>query len=270
MNATSTAAFAAVYIAVGCAGTLLLMSGGVLTVRADCPAEPCDNRPCCNGDVNADGNWDIADAVSLLAYLFGGGPPPVAIESPECDTCCPPTQLPATGQTLCYNTAGATIDCNSSVYPSQDGFCKNGCPMEERFVDNGDGTVLDNCTGLMWQQVTAPGAYTWTDALLYCDHLELGMNPETDEPYDNWRLPNVRELQSIVDYGRAEPAINRVFGAASLPYWTSTTDVQFPWRAWHVYFGLGNVNENSTKTSVVNAQGAFMCVRAVRSIDVNE
>ena len=51
---------------VGAAGVFLLMTGSLVVVEADCPADQCDNLPCCNGDVNADGNWDIADAVYLL------------------------------------------------------------------------------------------------------------------------------------------------------------------------------------------------------------
>jgi hypothetical protein len=141
--------------------------------------------------------------------------------------------------------------------------------MDGRYVDNGDGTVTDNCTGLMWQQATAPGAYTWTEALQYCDQLELGMNPETDEAYDDWRLPNVRELQSIVDYGRTDPAIAPVFRAGSSPYWSSSTSEHNRTNAWHVYSGYGNIN-STIKANNVDDKGNPMYVRAVRTIQPGE
>jgi hypothetical protein len=105
--------------------------------------------------------------------------------------------------------------------------------MEGRFVDNGDGTVTD--TGLTWQQETAPDMYTWAEALQYCEGLELG--GETD-----WRLPNVRELESIVDFGRYNPAIDPVFSAESSWYWSSSSSVGGPSRAWHVSFTDGRVS----------------------------
>ena len=55
------------------------------------------------------------------------------------------------------------------------------------YIDNGDGTVTDNGTGLMWQQATAPGTYTWEQALVYCENLDLANHTD-------WRLPTVKEL----------------------------------------------------------------------------
>jgi hypothetical protein len=56
----------------------------------------------------------------------------------------------------------------------------------------------------------------WCNALAYCEDLELG-------GHDDWRLPNVRELQSILDYGRSSPAIDPIFGALPSFYWSSTS-----------------------------------------------
>ena len=55
------------------------------------------------------------------------------------------------------------------------------------YTDLGGGVIKDNLTGLMWQQATAPGTYTWQQALEYCTNLSLG-------GYDDWRLPAVKEL----------------------------------------------------------------------------
>src|SRR5262249_38123095 len=100
------------------------------------------------------------------------------------------------------------------------------CPSEGRFVDNGDGTVTDHCTGLMWQKEAADiRVGQWCDALAYCEDLSLA-------GHDDWRLPNVRELESIVDYGRIDPAIDPEFGASSSYYWSST------WAGLHYAWGI--------------------------------
>ena len=207
--------------------------------------------PCGNGDVNGSGKIDIADAIYLLAHLYAQGPAPEAIESVPCDSCCPEpppcdscclpcpsSSMPATGQTTCYDTAGNAIDCTSTVFPGQDALYEQGCPMADRFADNGDGTVTDICTGLMWQKESAPGKYTWQQALRYCEGLDLAGR-------DDWRLPNVNELQSIVDYSRWEPSIDPVFAAEPWGYWSSSTYLPDSRYAWGVGFLIGFVNRDS-------------------------
>ncbi len=85
------------------------------------------------------------------------------------------------------------------------------------FVNNGDGTVTDQATGLMWQQADA-GPFNWGEALNYAETLTIA-------GYSDWRLPNAKELQSIVDYSRSpdttnSPAIDPVFSTTLLT-WTS-------------------------------------------------
>ena len=102
---------------------------------------------------------------------------------------------------------------------------------KNNFVDNGDGTITDLATGLMWQQADSQRGMDWEDALFYADNLSLG-------GYDDWRLPNAKELQSIVDYTRSpstsnSAAIDPLFqvsaildinGGTNYPYyWTGTT-----------------------------------------------
>jgi hypothetical protein len=105
------------------------------------------------------------------------------------------------------------------------------------FLDNGNGTVSDLATGLMWQQADDGEARNWEDALAYAEGLELA-------GYNDWRLPNAKELQSIVDYTRCpaitdSPAIDPVFGVTEItdpdgydgqyPYfWSSTTHMDGP------------------------------------------
>ncbi len=225
--------------------------------------------PSGNGDMNGSGAIDIADAVYLLSWLFGRTDRPMAI-------ICPPRgggPLAATGQTKCYTATGEEIPCDNTEFPGQDGFYQAGCPAANRFVDNRDGTVTDHCTGLMWQKDTAEmdgdGAITlqdevdWQHALWYCDHLELG-------GYSDWRLPNVRELQSLVDYGRVDPAIDPIFGAISEGtfgryserYCTSTTHLRTPDDVWVIGFRTGITSD--TQKRISPADNNVQLVRAVR------
>ncbi len=230
----------------GVALILLPEQGGLPWVEAGCTDDPCGNPPCCNGDVNGDAAIDIADAISILSYLFGSGAEPVSIWCSR-ESCAPP----GTGQTLCYDVEGNVVDCGNPDFLGQDGYYSAGS-VEHRFVDNGDGTVIDNCTGLMWQKQSAPGEYTWQGALQFCNGLELA-------GHRDWRLPNVRELQSIVDYGRFAPAIDSVFIAFSSWYWSSTSGTVSPDHAWAVHFHSGVVDGPS------DGKRYNCCVRAVRT-----
>jgi len=83
------------------------------------------------------------------------------------------------------------------------------------FIDNGDGTVSDTNSGLMWQKATAPGIYNWQQALSYSENLTLA-------EYDDWRLPNINEVLSLVDY-RYHPAIDPVFFETVTDVYSSST-----------------------------------------------
>ncbi len=102
---------------------------------------------------------------------------------------------------------------------------------QNAYVDNGDGTITDQATGLMWMQADSAGGMNWEAALSYAEGFELA-------GYSDWRLPNAKELQSIVDYTRApgatgSAAIDPIFltstiinegGEVDYPYfWSSTT-----------------------------------------------
>jgi hypothetical protein len=120
--------------------------------------------------------------------------------------------------------------------------------MEDRFVDNGGGTVTDTCTGLTWLlatadidndgQITQDDKLTWQEALQYCAVLDFA-------GHTDWRLPNIRELHSIADYGRSGPAIDPVFSAEPSWYWSATSHAGAPESAWLVSSVSGYVlNEN--------------------------
>jgi hypothetical protein len=109
---------------------------------------------------------------------------------------------------------------------------------QNSFVDNEDGTITDDATGLMWAQDDSGTALNWEVALNWVQTL----NTASYLGYDDWRLPNAKELQSIVDYSRSPDtsstaAIDPIFnttqitnedGAADWPwYWSSTTHANY-------------------------------------------
>ena len=98
--------------------------------------------------------------------------------------------LPQTGQTTCWDKNGNVIPCSGT---GQDGNIQAGVAWPNpRFTDDGDGTVTDNLTGLMWTQNANPaGKYmTWQQGIDYVKTLNTGGHAD-------WRLPNVNELESL-------------------------------------------------------------------------
>jgi len=98
-----------------------------------------------------------------------------------------------------------------------------------RFHVNGDGTISDTASGLMWAQVDSGRGLNWKEALAFCEDFQLA-------GYSDWRLPSIKELNSIVDYskGQGYAAINEtVFEITMVPdpdnntwwpyFWSSTT-----------------------------------------------
>jgi hypothetical protein len=120
------------------------------------------------------------------------------------------------------------------------------------YKNNNDGTVTDTNTSLMWQQ-DGSSYKTWEQALAYCEDLSLG-------GYADWRLPTSKELRSIVDNSRYNPAINTTYfpNTAASWYWSSTTFVYYTPLKWGVHFDYGNANGGS------NYNADFSYVRAVR------
>ena len=177
----------------------------------------------------------------------------------------PPLQ---SGQTACYDSGGSVISCSGT---GQDGEFQKGIGRD--YTDNADGTITDNRTGLMWEKLSSDGSvhdvattYTWTNAFSKI----AALNSAAFAGHTDWRLPNVKELQSLADFGQVGPAIDPVFNTAcaasctvtscsctqSDHYWTSTTAQDNPDGAWHVSFNDGGVD------SYGKVNGLY--VRAVR------
>jgi hypothetical protein len=133
------------------------------------------------------------------------------------------------------------------------------------FTDNNNGTITDNNTGLMWQKCsrgqnnndscTGSASYSvWGDALAYCNNLVLPLT----SGYDDWRLPNIKELESLTDDAFYTPVIDPAYFPATPvdTYWSSTTYALYPYSAWGVAFRYGNVNDFDKGGS-----GYVRCVR---------
>jgi hypothetical protein len=163
--------------------------------------------------------------------------------------------FPATGQNTCWDGAGLVIACAGTGH---DGEFQAGAALA--YVDNGDGTITDLNTGLMWEKLSDDGSihdkdatYTWEDAFaskVAALNAGLGFAGYTD-----WRAPNLKELVSIINYETSSPAISSAFNDACTPgrtiatcsctqvgnYWPSTTRAQSPNRAWGVNLLDGGV-----------------------------
>ncbi|NSW87090.1 MAG: DUF1566 domain-containing protein [Syntrophobacteraceae bacterium] len=149
-------------------------------------------------------------------------------------------RLPDTGQHKCYNSM-RRFPCPDpgEPYYGQDAHYQGPRPA---YRDNGNGTVTDLNTGLVWQQGDDQNGthfhssyYTWREAMDYCGALDLA-------GYKDWRLPGLMELESLVHYGRRDPAVNtKVFpGCRSDGYWSSNRDEIYPEFGWIVSFWAGH------------------------------
>ncbi|MEA1967563.1 MAG: DUF1566 domain-containing protein [Thermodesulfobacteriota bacterium] len=159
-------------------------------------------------------------------------------------------KLPDTGIEKCYDN-NSEIACPSKGEPfyGQDAQY-NGPAMA--YQDNGNGTVTDLNTQLMWQQSDDGVEREWQDACDYCDNLDFA-------GYADWRIPTRRELFSIVDLGKYDPAINTDYFPAckSSWYWSGSTRTGSTDGAWVVDFYFGIIGWGG-KTN----DGYVRCVRS--------
>src|SRR6056297_1574717 len=126
--------------------------------------------------------------------------------------------VPQTGQAVCYKSQPDYDVCvcgEEHCPPGQDGGLKKGAILPEpRFTDNGNGTVTDNLTGLIWaKNADCAGVMNWGAAVDSCNALASGTCGLSDgSSAGDWRLPNVRELQSLIHYGYFGPALSNRAG----------------------------------------------------------
>jgi hypothetical protein len=121
-----------------------------------------------------------------------------------------------------------------------------------RLTDNGNETITDNLTGLIWQKFPATTLLTWDEALILAGNTSLA--GKTD-----WRLPDVKELQSLNDPSRSKPSFNPMFfpNCISGNYWSSTSMINAAAKAWdiNIEYGIVSYNEKTVKENVLLVRG---------------
>lgn len=210
----------------------------------------------CEGNFDCDQDVDGTDAAILKAD-FGrsqfNNPCDACYTCPSCEPVCEPCDtcsssgsgypapVPKTGQTTVYG-------------PRDDGYWQQAVGIEwpnPRFTENGDGTVTDNLTGLIWlKNADCFGLRNWNDALSDSNGLSAGWCGLTDgsSPGD-WRLPNYKEFVSLVDLENNDPALQTGHPFINVQtgpnYWSSNTNSFNINLAWYVSMyngksGFGN------------------------------
>ena len=155
-----------------------------------------------------------------------------------------------TGQTGCYDGDGTETACANT---GQDGEFRSGADWPSpRFAENNDGTVTDNLTGLIWtKDANTPGTSscvsatdkTWQQSLEHIDCL----NSANYLGFNDWRLPNRKELLSLVDFSKFNPSISEgspFVNVKSGGYWSSSSlsynnNTHF---AWFIDMGNGYID----------------------------
>jgi Protein of unknown function (DUF1566) len=171
---------------------------------------------------------------------------------------CVATALPATGQTTAYPALRSVLSSPEPV--PDDGTVEAGAPLA--FVDNGDGTITDLNTKLMWTKHADDGGYFDVDSRFRWSVFQSGQSTMWSwleglnanggfAGHTDWRLPNIRELSTLVSFGRSDPGVEPVWHTnctigcnvttcsctgSGFPYWSTTTDAGFPSNAWAIQF----------------------------------
>lgn len=194
--------------------------------------------------------WLVTISVMLLTACGGGGgggSSSGGVVSYPASTVS--WRIPDSGQTSCYYdyiSDGFYSPLESTFCPDpgsgwspdgQDGYYTINAMS---FTDKGDGTILDNVTGLNWKKCSlgesgndcmsgSIASLDWGAANTQC--LSLGAG---------WRLPTLVELTRIIDYGQSFGTIDVAFPATVSGYWTSTPHPTYAGYAWIVDFSQGN------------------------------
>jgi len=160
-----------------------------------------------------------------------------------------PAKLPQSGQTLCFDTGGATIFCSGT---GQDGdMPRGGAWATPRFTDQNNNTILDNNTGLIWtKDANAPGPAACIPATIKKWQASLDyvtcLNVNSYLGFSDWRLPNVVELRSLANTSQSATSLwLTAQGFTDLqaePYWSSSSAADGPSSAWGVDMGVGAVD----------------------------
>ena len=217
----------------------IVVVAGLILLSTSAVMAQCDpDNPPCEGDFNCDCDVDGSDAT-----IFKSGFGRSEFNFP-CPPCVEPAPVPKTGQTTAYATG-------------DDGDLEKGVPWPyPRFTDNGDGTVTDNLTGLIWlKDANCFGSRTWSQALSDCNGLASGQCGLTDgSNAGDWRLPNRFELESLLDlenYNPPLPSGHPFQNVQTFIYWSSTTHASYTPAAWCVLMITGRVADYDKTNSAI-------------------
>ena len=226
-------------------------------------------------------NWLLARTVCLLtATVLGTGPssaqtalsadgivqstsgglkfPDGSVQTAAATAGSAPVEDTGVDSTQCFDETGTNRNCTGT---GEDGELQAGVTWPTpRFTGNSDGTVTDNLTGLMWlQDADCPGGQVdWQTALDWIKALNsspVACTNYAPMTYTDWRLPNVRELSSLVDFGETSPALpagHPFVNAQSTFYWSSTSSVANPANAWSMNFTTGRPSDGGDKDGFDN------------------
>lgn len=167
--------------------------------------------------------------------------------------------VPQSGQTSCWDGAGNLTACTGT---GQDGDLRAGVTLPTpRFTDNGNGTVTDNLTRLTWLRDGECLGSTWVQSLLDVKALASGSCGLTDNSVSgDWRMPNIKEIESILDYETGGLPLGHPFINIVNPkyYWSSTTDAFHPHKAWVIRMGYyADAEDRFRLNKILNAAWLF-------------
>lgn len=133
--------------------------------------------------------------------------------------------------------------------------------ISEHFIDNGNGTITDKITNLIWEKTAKQNALNWEEALIYAENLDLANSVD-------WRMPNIKELQSINDEGLIEPSINTNYfsNIGVKKYWSSTTLPNQIAKAWYLdtQFGITTYDNKTIYNYIICVRGGNEIISNVK------
>lgn len=140
----------------------------------------------------------------------------------------------------------------------------NPITLANAFTDNGNQTITDNLTQLVWQKNPRIDSMTWEDALHYADTFQLA-------GYTDWRLPNIKELQSINDEKKGSPSINKTYFPTVITgkYFSSTTLPNQTSKAWYLntQYGITTYQDKTVKLNVILVRGDGTTTTGIKNLE---
>lgn len=125
-------------------------------------------------------------------------------------------------------------------------------PVQNHYSNNADGTLFDSLTGLTWKRQAEPDSLTWEEALSFAESSSFAN-------YLDWRLPNIKEIQSINDESLVNPSFDPILfpGMGIRRIWSSTSLPNQTSKAWYLdtRFGITTYADKTTRQYVVLVRG---------------